>query len=112
MGIIDNAKELADLLKAAGNTELYRKIVELEGEIIELTRQNPNRSPSRLMTRILSSSVSSVARSNHRRQFHHVCEKTFNSLLSKSQMDSPSVFPVREVRSSVLLAFRDPWLCQ
>ena len=67
MGIIDNAKELADLLKAAGNTELYRKIVELEGEIIELTRQNPNRSPSRLMTRILSSSVSSVARSNHRR---------------------------------------------
>ena len=28
MGIIDNAKELADLLKAAGNTELYRKIVE------------------------------------------------------------------------------------
>ncbi len=28
MGIIDNAQELADLLKAAGNTELYRKIVE------------------------------------------------------------------------------------
>ncbi len=28
MSIIDNAKELADLLKAAGNTELYRKIVE------------------------------------------------------------------------------------
>ena len=28
MGIIDNAKELPDLLKAAGNTELYRKIVE------------------------------------------------------------------------------------
>jgi len=28
MGIVDNAKELADLLKAAGNTELCRKIVE------------------------------------------------------------------------------------
>jgi len=34
MGIIDNAKELADLLKAAGNTELYRNIVELEGKLL------------------------------------------------------------------------------
>lgn len=40
MSIIDNAKEVADLIKAAENTEHYRKIVELEGEIIELTRQN------------------------------------------------------------------------
>ena len=40
MGIIANAKEVADLVKNLGNTELYRKIVELEGEIIELTRQN------------------------------------------------------------------------
>ena len=39
LGIIDNAKELADLIKKVGDVELYRKIVELEGEIIELTRQ-------------------------------------------------------------------------
>lgn len=39
MGIVDSAKELADLIKKVGDVELYRKIVELEGEIIELTRQ-------------------------------------------------------------------------
>ncbi len=40
MGIIDNAKEVADLIKVAGNTDLYRKICALEGEIIDLTRTN------------------------------------------------------------------------
>ena len=39
MSIIDNAKEIASLVKAIGDVELYRKIVELEGEIIELTRE-------------------------------------------------------------------------
>jgi hypothetical protein len=38
MSIIDNAKEIADLIKKIGDVELYRRIVELEGEIIELTR--------------------------------------------------------------------------
>ena len=38
MSAIQNAKELADLIKAGGDIELYRKIVELEGEIIDLTR--------------------------------------------------------------------------
>ena len=40
MSIIENAKEVVDLIKAAGNSELYQKIVELEDEIIELTRHN------------------------------------------------------------------------
>ena len=40
MGILDNAKEIADLIKKAGDIELYRKIIELEGEIIDLTREN------------------------------------------------------------------------
>lgn len=39
MGIIENIKEVADLVKKAGNIDLYRKITELEGEIIELTHQ-------------------------------------------------------------------------
>lgn len=39
MSIIDNAKEVASLVKKLGDIELYRKIVELEGEIIELTRE-------------------------------------------------------------------------
>jgi len=39
MSIINNAKEIADLVKKLGDIELYRKIVELEGEIIELTRE-------------------------------------------------------------------------
>lgn len=40
MGIIENAKDLAELIKKAGDVELYRKIVELEGEVIELTHEN------------------------------------------------------------------------
>lgn len=40
MGIIDSAKEIADLIKKVGDTDLYRKIVELESEIIDLTRQS------------------------------------------------------------------------
>lgn len=39
MSIINNAKEIADLIKKMGDIELYRKIVELEGEIIDLTRE-------------------------------------------------------------------------
>ena len=39
MSIIDNAKEIADLIKKMGDIELYRKIVSLEGEVIDLTRE-------------------------------------------------------------------------
>jgi len=40
MGILDNIKEVADFAKKVGDIELYRKIVHLEGEVIELTREN------------------------------------------------------------------------
>ncbi len=40
MGLIENMKELADLIKKAGDIELYRKIVEAEGEIMGLTQEN------------------------------------------------------------------------
>lgn len=40
MGIVENLKEAADVAKAIGNVDLYRKIVELEGAVIELTREN------------------------------------------------------------------------
>lgn len=40
MGVIENMKDIADLIKKAGDVELYRKIVESEGEVIELTRAN------------------------------------------------------------------------
>jgi hypothetical protein len=39
LGVIENAKEIAELVKKLGNVELYKKIVELEGEVIELTRE-------------------------------------------------------------------------
>ena len=39
MSIIDNVKEIATLIQKLGDLELYRKIVELEGEIIEITRE-------------------------------------------------------------------------
>lgn len=40
MSIINNAKEIADLVKKLGNIELYKKIVDLEGDIIGLSREN------------------------------------------------------------------------
>lgn len=40
MSLISNAKELTELIKKLGDTELYRKIVELEVEILELSREN------------------------------------------------------------------------
>lgn len=38
MSTLENLKELANLAQKLGNIDLYRKIVELEGEVIELTR--------------------------------------------------------------------------
>jgi rubrerythrin len=38
MGVIENMKEVADLVKQIGDIELNRKIVNLEKEIHELTR--------------------------------------------------------------------------
>ncbi len=40
MSIISNAKEIADVVKKLGNVDLYRRIVDLEGEIIELSADN------------------------------------------------------------------------
>ena len=40
MSIINRIKDIADLIKKLNDIELYRKIVELEGDIIELTRIN------------------------------------------------------------------------
>jgi hypothetical protein len=40
MGAIENIKEIADLVKKLGDIELYRKIIELEQEIFELSRHN------------------------------------------------------------------------
>jgi hypothetical protein len=39
MNVIESLKEAADLAKKLGNIDLYKKIVELEGDIIEVTRQ-------------------------------------------------------------------------
>ena len=43
MSIISDAKEIAELVKKLGQVELHRKIVELEGEIIELVRRDHER---------------------------------------------------------------------
>jgi len=40
MGAIDNVKEVAKLVKDLGNMELYRQILDLQGEIMELTQVN------------------------------------------------------------------------
>lgn len=40
MSILSNAKEIADLVQDVGNMELYRKMVNLEREIVELQGEN------------------------------------------------------------------------
>jgi hypothetical protein len=40
MGAIDNVKEVAKLVRELGNMELYRQILDLQGEIMELTQAN------------------------------------------------------------------------
>ncbi len=39
MDIVGSVKEIADLAKKYNDIEFYRKIIELEGEVIELTRE-------------------------------------------------------------------------
>ncbi len=36
MGTIDNIKDIAKLVQAAGDTELYRKIIDLQAEVVGL----------------------------------------------------------------------------
>jgi hypothetical protein len=38
MGVIEDATELVGLIKRVGDADLYRRIVKLEGEVIDLTR--------------------------------------------------------------------------
>jgi hypothetical protein len=40
MGIIENSKEIVSLVQKLGDAELYKRILALEGEIIELTKEN------------------------------------------------------------------------
>ena len=40
MGIIDDTKEVVKLIQQIDNIELYHKILDLEGDIIELVQQN------------------------------------------------------------------------
>ena len=39
MGIIDNVKEIVKIVQKADNIELYRKVIDLESEVLELTKQ-------------------------------------------------------------------------
>lgn len=38
MGIVDDAKTVADLVKKLGNIDLYEKIIDLRGQIIKISR--------------------------------------------------------------------------
>jgi hypothetical protein len=40
MSAIENIKDIADIIKKIGDIDLYRKIVELEQEVFELSRSN------------------------------------------------------------------------
>jgi hypothetical protein len=40
MGIIENAKDIAELIKKYNNIELYQKILDLRDEIFELREDN------------------------------------------------------------------------
>jgi len=40
MGVVDSVKEVVELVRKIDNVELYRKILDLQSEINELTREN------------------------------------------------------------------------
>lgn len=40
MSIIDDARQLAELVKKVGDIELYQKVVALQGEVVELSSRN------------------------------------------------------------------------
>lgn len=40
MGLLENLKDVASLAQSVGEIELYKKIVDLEGEVREITRKN------------------------------------------------------------------------
>lgn len=40
MSLLDNVKDLADLIKKVGDTDLYRKIVDLQGEVVQQADEN------------------------------------------------------------------------
>ena len=40
MGLIENFKDVAELVKKAGNIDLYQQITALESQLIDLTRTN------------------------------------------------------------------------
>lgn len=39
MGLLEDIKDIGDVIKKAGDIDLYRRIVKLEGEVIDLTRE-------------------------------------------------------------------------
>ena len=69
MGAIDNVKEVAKLVKDLGNMELYRKILDLQGEIMELTQANRE-----LQTRVqeLEDTISQIGQMTFRSPFYYV----------------------------------------
>ena len=69
MGTIDNIKEVAKLVKDIGNMELYQKILDLQGEVMELTQANHD-----LQTRVreLDDIVSKAGRMTFRSPFYYL----------------------------------------
>ena len=68
MGAIENVKEVAKLVKDLGNIELYRQILDLQGEIMELTQANRE-----LQTQItrLEDTLSAVGKMTFRSPFYY-----------------------------------------
>ena len=69
MSIIANAKEIAELVKKLDDVELYRKIIELEGEIIELTRE---KHALELRVEELNKSLQTTSQMSFREPFYYV----------------------------------------
>ncbi len=69
MGAIDNVKEVAKLVKDLGNMELYRQILDLQGEIMELTQANRE-----LQTKLteLENTLTQVDQMEFRSPFYYV----------------------------------------
>lgn len=69
MGAIDNAKEVAKLIKDLGNMDLYRKILDLQGEIMELTQANRE---LHVKIQLLENTVSKIDEMTFRFPFYYI----------------------------------------
>ena len=95
MSAIDNVKEVAKLVRDLGNMDIYRQILNLQGEIMDLTQTNRE-----LQTKIrdLESTLNQVGKMEFRTPFYYAegddiphCPRCWE--VDKKAVHYPAPFP-------------------